>query len=65
VDEADDDFEEILDRLIDEEPAVVIRGVTPATAVLFRNMVRTMNFPPNVRSEKTRKPRRLAGNGAR
>jgi hypothetical protein len=43
--ERDDDIEEVRDRLIDEEPAVVMRGASPATAVLFRNMVRTMKLP--------------------
>jgi hypothetical protein len=42
-DEADDDeIDEIRARLIDEEPALVICGVTPATTVLLRYMVRTM-----------------------
>jgi hypothetical protein len=41
-DEADDEIDEIRARLIDEEPALVICGVTPATTVLLRYMVRTM-----------------------
>jgi hypothetical protein len=41
----DDDIEEVRDRLIEEDPAVVMRGASPATAVLFRNMVRTMMLP--------------------
>jgi hypothetical protein len=43
--ERDDDIEEVRDRLIEEDPAVVTRGASPATAVLFRNMVSTMKLP--------------------
>jgi hypothetical protein len=42
-DEDDDEIDEVFARFIDEEPAVVMRGVRPETTELLRYMVRTMS----------------------